>query len=1072
MYKGEKIMKFAKRLTAFVIVAVMLATSCMFVSAATATVTVNGTYTVDTGVTYSKLTVKSGQNGNTVTGVSLEFDPDDGYFPMVFAPYAGSANVLADYYSVATGKYGYDVAGIINGSFFDTATDHLIGLNISNGRITCAHSGYSDEVVAFDTNGKMSIVTSCLDYKLFIDGKEVPNALRYINKRYENDTWGPDKIFYYDTSCGTIADTSVAGYEVVCEKVNNSDLMVGGTLFGKVVSVGTDTYGTKFETDSSKVSNRFVLFVKTDSAYAQYLKDLKAGDDVAISVTETIADAKEVMENANSVITNVGWLVKDGVDRTRIDSTIGTHSVTLQARWTAFGQKADGSYVFFTTEGASTGSSGSVTLRDVADYMISKGCVNVIRMDGGGSSAMYLKKTSSGSAGYAQYSSRQVTDGIMVVKKSSAVDSSLVTALNTAIANAKASVASTPNESLSAAIADAEAAVAKGNVVSGDARALIYRLSGKSELFELALKVSGISYHDYSEDTLSSLRADYAKALELYFSGDATAAQIQSVTASLYNNFNNSVATVISRGASYTTTAPNRGDGNVHNDDGVRLTDGSKCNAGASTNAYSGWSNSVDPVITVDLGSAKQSDTYTVYAGSMASWGIPKPNGLKVEVSSNGSTWTTIGSSTGVIYRQADAAADTAKTNYYSFTVRASEVQNARYVRFTVDGANHTWLDEVEVALSNTGAGTAVENAIYINGVNKSITAGDCHIFTPAFGTVTGTKANHNYTTNVVLKKSSGNAYTVKSITAQNGSAPDITLASDELLLACHNDANVPGSAANIALLLNAGVGDTLYIYGVDTVESTLGVASYASFGAVDANTAENVALGKDYTVTGVYMSNGSTADYPDENGKTMTDGLNAAADGKYNDPAYLGFNANAADYQTLGYATITVDLGEKYLLDKFVAKVASSYATSGIVAPKEVSVYVSDDNANWTFAGTVNPIDTTAVSTISATIKLDAAVSGRYVQFRIVSGANWIMVAEVEAYGTVDSSAPAGDLGDVNGDDKIDSADYLLVKRACFGSYTLTEEAKLQADIDKSGKVDSTDYVLIKRMSFGTFVA
>lgn len=1066
-------MKFAKRLTAFVIVAVMLATSCVIVNAATASVSVNGTYTVDTGVSYSKLSITSGQNGNTVTGVSLEFDPADGYFPMVFAPYAGSANLLSDYYSVATNKYGYDVAGIINGSFFDMDTEQLIGLNISNGRVSCAHSGYSGEVVAFDTDGNMDIVQSCLDYKLFIDGKEVPDAIRYINKRYENDTWGLDKIFYYDTSCGTIADTTVAGYEVVCEKVNNSDLMVGGTLFGKVVSVGTDTYGTKFESDSSKVSNKFVLFVKTDSSYAQYLKDLKAGDDVAIAVNETVADSKAIMEKANSVITNVGWLVKDGVDRTRIDSEIGTHSVTLQARWTAFGQKADGSYVFFTTEGGSTGAGGSVTLRDVADYMISKGCVNVIRMDGGGSSAMYLKKTSAGSAGYAQYSSRDVTDGIMVVKKSSAVDSALVSALNTAIANAKASVAATPNASLSDAIADAEAAVNKGNVVSGDARALIYRLSGKSELFDLALKASGVSFYDYSEETLSKLRADYETAIKLYFAGDATAAQIQSTTASLSANYNNSLATVISVGASYTATTPNRND--TFDDDGSRLTDGSKCIAGASTSAYSGWSSAVDPVITVDLGSAKKSDVYTVYAGSMSSWGIPKPNGIKVEVSTNGSTWTTVGSSTEVIYRQSDAASGTSKTNYYAFTVKADALQDARFVKFTVDGGNHTWIDEVEVAVSNENAGTAIKNAVYINGVNKGITAGDCHVFTPAFGTITGTAANHNWTTNIILKKSAENTYTIKSITSQNGNAPDITLASDEIMLACHNDPGVPASAVNAELLLNAGEGDTMYVYGINA-DGTLGVAAYATMDTPeeddDTTSSTNVALGKDYTLGGVYSSNGSTADYPDETGKTMTDGLNAALDGKYNDPAYIGFNKGTDEYVAKGYAWITVDLGDTYAMDKFVAKVASSYATSGITAPKEVSVYVSDDNENWTLAGTTTLIDTTAVSTISATVKLDTAISGRYVEFRFVANANWIMVAEVEAYGELDASVPSTGVGDVNGDGKVGSADYLLVKRACFRSYSLSTEESARADVDNSGKVDSTDYVVIKRIAFGTYVA
>ena len=51
-----------------------------------------------------------------------------------------------------------------------------------------------------------------------------------------------------------------------------------------------------------------------------------------------------------------------------------------------------------------------------------------------------------------------------------------------------------------------------------------------------------------------------------------------------------------------------------------------------------------------------------------------------------------------------------------------------------------------------------------------------------------------------------------------------------------------------------------------------------------------------------------------------------------------------------------------------------------------------------------------------------------------------------------------------------ITSADYTLVKRACFGSYKLNASETIQADVDGSGKIDATDYVLIKRMSFGTY--
>ena len=59
---------------------------------------------------------------------------------------------------------------------------------------------------------------------------------------------------------------------------------------------------------------------------------------------------------------------------------------------------------------------------------------------------------------------------------------------------------------------------------------------------------------------------------------------------------------------------------------------------------------------------------------------------------------------------------------------------------------------------------------------------------------------------------------------------------------------------------------------------------------------------------------------------------------------------------------------------------------------------------------------------------------------------------------------------GDVNGDELIDSVDYLLVKRACFGTYLLSNEEKVFANVNNDEKIDSVDYLLIKRIAFGTY--
>ncbi len=60
---------------------------------------------------------------------------------------------------------------------------------------------------------------------------------------------------------------------------------------------------------------------------------------------------------------------------------------------------------------------------------------------------------------------------------------------------------------------------------------------------------------------------------------------------------------------------------------------------------------------------------------------------------------------------------------------------------------------------------------------------------------------------------------------------------------------------------------------------------------------------------------------------------------------------------------------------------------------------------------------------------------------------------------------------GDVDGNGDIDQFDYLLVKRAYFDTYALTDEQQARADVDSNGQVDQLDYLYIKRYYFGTYV-
>ncbi len=481
----------------------------------------------DDNIFYQYYDVTSGENGNTEKVVTLEFNPADGYIPMSFAAFAGTASLLPKHYEFATEKYGYEVKGIINGAFFSTTNGFLNGMLASNGKLLSTHAGLSEEVICFASDGTFKTVKSKLEYGLYINGVKVNDPFYAFNKTSGANTNWDNRFYYYDTSCGMSIDTyeECPGYEVICEKNGASELAIGTTLYGTVLEVRENSYGAALADDYDTISNKFVLFVKSNSPYAQFAEGLKADDLINITVNETIEESREIMENANSILSNLGpfngWLVKDGVDLSQTNASIGSHDVTLPARWTAFGVKEDGTYVFMTSEGASTGTEGrSLTLRDVARIMIEKGCVNVIRMDGGGSSAMYVSDAGDGNPGYLQSSTRAVSDCIMVVRKTSLEDVIINEDLEILAANTETLLETNPNPATSAILDEVKELLKQDVIVSGDAlrlgNELYYATLGLDELKALIDETEAASISDYSEENLDALRNTYLDALEVY----------------------------------------------------------------------------------------------------------------------------------------------------------------------------------------------------------------------------------------------------------------------------------------------------------------------------------------------------------------------------------------------------------------------------------------------------------------------------------------------------------------------------------------------------------------------------
>ncbi|MBQ4316981.1 MAG: hypothetical protein IJC20_01915 [Clostridia bacterium] len=161
-----------------------------------------------------------------------------------------------------------------------------------------------------------------------------------------------------------------------------------------------------------------------------------------------------------------------------------------------------------------------------------------------------------------------------------------------------------------------------------------------------------------------------------------------------------------------------------------------------------------------------------------------------------------------------------------------------------------------------------------------------------------------------------------------------------------------------------------------------------------------NVALNKTYTKSNLHPVDKPS--YPDENNTSMTDGVRPEKNAGYADKAFMGFSRSSADYNANGYSSITVDLGNIYYLDKFVASTASAkFSSVGIDAPAYVWIYVSNDGKEWYRVGRTSHVDDPKLNSVESELKLDSAVTAQYVEYRFCCNAGgWMFISEVEAFG------------------------------------------------------------------------
>ncbi len=709
-------MKRTKRFLSILLTALMLASVCggLVTSAAEYAFLIepgDSSYEVAPGAFYTPYTLVSGIYDNTVVDASvLEFDTDE-YVVMAYTGHvAGGVATLDEYYRMATAD-GYEVVGMINGSFFTMATGIMDEYDVVNGVLVCADANNASKMdgmtILYSDGTLTSIPKSELEFTLSFNGVEAKNMLGAINKSGKSDgsDW-KNTFYYFDTYSGTMASDDLSGqimtyescpgYEVVCKKDKYSNLAIGGTLYATVTEIRENRFG------GTVAEDEFVLFMRSDSPNASVIDGISVGDEVTIAVEDTVAGATDATKDAISVFENPSWLVKDGENLVAKDSYNDPshgywHDNVYPARWAVFGTKPDGSWVFLTSDGGSSGSSGSVTLQDVGQAMIDLGCTNVIRMDGGGSVGMYVCDAGNGNPGYVTSHIRNVPDCIMVVKRSSpALNGDIKKDLEAIIDKTDMAKSAAYEE----AYAYANAVLLSETSVSGDyIRAYNRIMHVKKSYAKLEQAIADAKAADQNAyaptvwNKLGILLTDAEKVLasnEITLETLTETADALAGTVAATGEYSENVAL----GKTYTTSAESAS--NYPDTGKIELTDGAYGNESAYTaGGWAGYLRAETLGITVDLGQKYDGlSSFRVVAFQLSKDGIEPPKSVTVSVSEDGENYTVLGTA----------------TKAEGYTVTADTPVSAKYVKYeVVQGGVWCFVCEVEAIFVDQPAAPSVE---------------------------------------------------------------------------------------------------------------------------------------------------------------------------------------------------------------------------------------------------------------------------------------------------------------------------------------------------------------------------
>jgi len=326
------------------------------------------------------------EQGRRIETFALESSPGGSVYPIFLAGDTIYGTLSPEAMRAYAERLGYNVLALVNTDFFSTSTGVPLGIAVEQGLLkSCSGERAcvfldTTELPCFAEKVQVRIQLENLDESGDrTDGTviEVPS----FNK-FRTDTGG---LYLLDSSFSTVSTRTSGSGWFVRLRILEGEMSVSGEMLLQVEETVEDAASVPIG------DGYMILTAAAAGGYSEIFAGFAAGDIVRLRTECSDARLEEAVWacGVGDVLLENGQL-RGGEDW---DASIaGRNPRTL------LGAKSDGTLVCLVADGRSASYSNGYTLQQAAQQMLDMGCVWAVNLDGGGSSAMYLRQPGSGSA--------------------------------------------------------------------------------------------------------------------------------------------------------------------------------------------------------------------------------------------------------------------------------------------------------------------------------------------------------------------------------------------------------------------------------------------------------------------------------------------------------------------------------------------------------------------------------------------------------------------------------------------------------------------------------------------------